>query len=170
LLLVVFTLLAVVQLAESIDSASAALFIVPIGLALAIIAAIAPSGGGLRVHVLVPAVAAIAAIVWTAFNWGGTAFASHTVASWFELLGSFTAFVLVTAGAVSTWRSRVLGLRYYRFATLISIFYSQVFAFYQLQFGAIAILLLYVLILAGIRGLLENERKQQPAATVPAGR
>ena len=63
--------------------------------------------------------------------------------------------------------AEALALRYYRFATLIAIFYGQVFAFYQLQFGAIVVLLFYVLILAGIRGLLEAERKTatlRPAA------
>jgi hypothetical protein len=79
------------------------------------------------------------------FDWAGIAF---------SLLSGF--FVL--CGVWSVRRSRLLAYRMFERSILVSIFLSQVFAFYKEQFSALLGLLLNIVILLALRFMIEREK------------
>jgi hypothetical protein len=81
----------------------------------------------------------------SAFNWAGICF---------SLLSAF--FVL--CGVVGLRRSRLFAYRMFERSILVSIFLSQVFAFYTEQFSALLGLLANILILLALRFMIEREK------------
>ncbi|HEY0405423.1 MAG TPA: hypothetical protein VGC89_06830 [Pyrinomonadaceae bacterium] len=80
-----------------------------------------------------------------AFDWAGICF---------SLLSGF--FVL--CGVWSVRRSRLFAYRMFERSILVSIFLSQVFAFYKEQFSALLGLLFNVIILLALRFMIEREK------------
>jgi hypothetical protein len=72
----------------------------------------------------------------------------------FSLLSGF--FVL--CGVVQLRRSRLFAYRMFERSILVSIFLSQVFAFYKEQFSALAGLLANIIILLALRFMIEREK------------
>lgn len=83
--------------------------------------------------------------VLSAFDW---------MAIGFSLLSGF--FVL--CGVVQLRRSRLFAYRMFERSILVSIFLSQVFAFYKEQFSALAGLLANIVILLALRFMIEREK------------
>lgn len=81
----------------------------------------------------------------------------------FSLLSAF--FVL--RGVFTLRRSRLFAYRMFERSILVSIFLSQVFAFYKEQFSALAGLLLNIVILLALRFMIERE-KTTAALSSPA--
>jgi hypothetical protein len=81
----------------------------------------------------------------SAFDWAGIGF---------SLLSAF--FVL--CGVVRLRRSRLFSYRMFERSILVSIFLSQVFAFYKEQFSALAGLLANIVILLALRFMIEREK------------
>lgn len=78
---------------------------------------------------------------------------------WGELVFSVVPALLVVAGVVRMRESRLEAYRMYERAVLILIFVTQFFAFYQQQLGALAGLLLNILVLAVLRTMLWQEAR-----------
>ncbi|MBD0326057.1 MAG: hypothetical protein ICV68_06490 [Pyrinomonadaceae bacterium] len=81
----------------------------------------------------------------SAFDWAGICF---------SLLSAF--FVL--CGVASLRRSRLFAYRMFERSILVSIFLSQVFAFYKEQFSALLGLLANIVILLALRFMIEREK------------
>lgn len=78
----------------------------------------------------------------------------------FSLLSGF--FVL--CGVVGLRRSRLFAYRMFERSILVSIFLSQVFAFYKEQFSALLGLLFNIVILLALRFMIEREKTTDAAA------
>src|SRR5690606_13813573 len=78
---------------------------------------------------------------------------------WGELVFSVVPALLVVAGVVRMRESRLDAYRMFERAVLILIFVTQFFAFYQQQLGALAGLLLNILVLAVLRTMLRHEAR-----------
>jgi MFS family permease len=81
----------------------------------------------------------------SAFDWAGISF---------SLLSAF--FVL--CGVIFLRRSRLFAYRMFERSILVSIFLSQVFAFYKEQFSALVGLLFNIIILLALRFMIEREK------------
>jgi hypothetical protein len=68
--------------------------------------------------------------------------------------------IIIVAGMLTLPRSRLHAYLLFRLATLVSIFFTQVFAFYQQQFLALIGLLLDILILGALRYLIAHEHEK----------
>lgn len=90
-----------------------------------------------------------------AFDWAGISF---------SLLSGF--FVL--CGVWSLRRSRLFAYRMFERSILVSIFLSQVFAFYKEEFSALAGLLFNIVILLALRFMIEREKTTAAVATQTA--
>ncbi|MDX6694668.1 MAG: hypothetical protein QOF02_2271 [Blastocatellia bacterium] len=88
----------------------------------------------------------------SAFDWAGI---------WFSLLSGF--FVL--CGVWSLRRSRLFAYRMFERSILVSIFLSQVFAFYKEQFSALLGLLFNIVILLALRFMIEREKTAAAVAS-----
>ncbi|HEX8494316.1 MAG TPA: hypothetical protein VF658_15815 [Pyrinomonadaceae bacterium] len=88
----------------------------------------------------------------SAFDWAGLSF---------SLLSAF--FVL--CGVVSLRRSRLFAYRMFERSILVSIFLSQVFAFYKEQFSALIGLLSNIVILLALRFMIEREKTAEALAS-----
>jgi len=80
---------------------------------------------------------------------------------WAELASSLASAVFIFLGILFLTRDRHTSLRMFERATLISIFFTQVFIFYREEFGALLGLALNLLILAALRFMLEKERGER---------
>ncbi|HEY0077245.1 MAG TPA: hypothetical protein VGB73_01260 [Pyrinomonadaceae bacterium] len=80
-----------------------------------------------------------------------------------EIFFSLLSGVLVLWGIVRMRRSRLAAFRLFERSILVSIFLTQVFAFYKEQFSALAGLFLNIAILLALRYMIERERVAQTA-------
>lgn len=93
-----------------------------------------------------------------------------------HLLFATASALLVVGGSVAMFRSRLVAYRLFKLAMLISVFLTQVFEFYDIQFAALYGLAFNVVGLVLVNGLLTEERQSRhvtashasPAAGVPA--
>jgi hypothetical protein len=79
-------------------------------------------------------------------------------AEWAQLITSSMTAVLIIAGSIFMSRSRLSAYLMYHRAILVSILLTQIFAFYQYQLNAIYGLVFNILILFGIRYMINRER------------
>lgn len=80
-----------------------------------------------------------------------------TFVYWIQLIAPTISSVLVLAGTLLIWRSRVSAYRMFVLAVLVSIFVTQVFAFHDAQVLAVIGLFLRVIILMVVRFMLDQE-------------
>jgi hypothetical protein len=78
---------------------------------------------------------------------------------WAELVSSAVPAVWLLAGVRELRRSRLASYRTFERAILFEILVTQVFAFYHDQFGAVAGLLVDVLILTALRAMIRQEQE-----------
>jgi hypothetical protein len=88
----------------------------------------------------------------SAFDWAGVGF-------------SLLSAVFVLCGVVHLRRSRLFAYRMFERSILVSIFLSQVFAFYKEQFSALAGLLFNIVILLALRFMIEREKTMAALAS-----
>lgn len=77
---------------------------------------------------------------------------------WAQFLFPAMSAIIVVAGLLMFPISRLRAYNMFRLSTLISIFLTQVLAFYQYQLLALAGLLVNIVVLAGLRYLINNEQ------------
>jgi hypothetical protein len=75
-----------------------------------------------------------------------------------QLAASSLAGIYTVLGVVRIRRSRLAAFEMFERSVLVSIFLTQVFRFYQEQFGALLGLLIDILILVAVRFVIEQER------------
>ncbi len=80
-----------------------------------------------------------------------------SVVRWIQLIAPIITSVLVMFGTLTIWRSRLAAYRMFHMAILVSIFVTQVFAFYDTQVLAVTGLALRVLILVVLRFMIDQE-------------
>ena len=78
--------------------------------------------------------------------------------AWAEIASSLLSGACVLCGVVLMRRSRLSALKWFERSILVSIFLTQVFAFYQEQFSALLGLFLNVAVLLALRFMIERER------------
>jgi hypothetical protein len=83
---------------------------------------------------------------------------------WAQFLSSFASAIFVLAGMVSLRKSRLTAFRMFERAILISIFFTQVFVFYEEQFSGLVGLAIDLLILIALGFMIEMERHTSPKA------
>lgn len=81
-----------------------------------------------------------------------------TFVDWMELGSSGISVVFAVLGILFLRRKRLLALRMFERAILVSIFLTQVFIFYEEQFGALFSLAIHLLILAALQFMNEKEQ------------
>ncbi len=74
-----------------------------------------------------------------------------------QFLSSSTAAIFVVIGILRIYRSRLGAYQMFRRATLVSIFLTRVFSFYQYQFSALAGLAWDILVLLALRYMIRQE-------------
>jgi hypothetical protein len=79
-------------------------------------------------------------------------------AEWAQLVTSSMSAILIIAGSIFMARSRLAAYLMYHRAILVSVLLTQMFAFYQYQFYALFSLLLNILILFGLRYMINREK------------
>ena len=77
---------------------------------------------------------------------------------WAQFLSSLSSAIFVLAGMVLLRKSRLAAFMMFERAILISIFLTQVFVFYEEQFGGLIGLAIDLLILIALRFMIEMER------------
>jgi hypothetical protein len=77
---------------------------------------------------------------------------------WLQLSSSLLSGALVLVGVARIRRSRLMAYIWFRRSILVSIFVTQVFAFYTEQFGALVGLALNILVLVALEYLIPLER------------
>jgi hypothetical protein len=88
-------------------------------------------------------------------------------AEWAQLITSSMSAVLIIAGSIYMSRSRMAAYLLYHRAILVSILLTQIFAFYQYQLNALFGLFFNILILFGLRYMINRETvREQNKATV----
>jgi len=86
---------------------------------------------------------------------------------WADMLSSVIFAGLIVVGAFQLPRSRVSAYRWFRRAMLVSIFFSQVFAFYTEQFWAVLGLAVDLLLLAALNYTIAEEKEHHHLAAEP---
>lgn len=79
-------------------------------------------------------------------------------AEWVQLITSTMSAVLIIAGSIFMARSRLSAYLMYHRAILVSILLTQIFAFYQDQLSALFGLFVNILILFGLRYMINREK------------
>jgi hypothetical protein len=79
-------------------------------------------------------------------------------AEWAQLITSSMSAVLIIAGSIFMSRSRLAAYLMYHRAILVSILLTQIFAFYQYQLNALWGLFINILILFGLRYMINREK------------
>lgn len=85
----------------------------------------------------------------------------HETLSWVEwarLLSSSVSAVFVLLGVLTLRRSRITAFTMFERSILVSIFFTQIFVFYEERFGALVGLTIDLLILIALRFMIERER------------
>jgi hypothetical protein len=77
---------------------------------------------------------------------------------WAQLITSSMSAILIIAGSIYMSRSRLAAYLLYHRAILVSILLTQIFAFYQYQLNALLGLFINILILFGLRYLINREK------------
>lgn len=77
---------------------------------------------------------------------------------WARLLSSSASAAFVVWGILSLHKSRLTAFTMFERSILVSIFFTQVFVFYQERFGALVGLTIDLLILIALRFMIERER------------
>lgn len=85
---------------------------------------------------------------------------SLSFTDWGELLSLLLSTLLVVIGILRMGFSAVSGYKFFRWAVLISIFFTQFFDFYKTQLSAFIILLYNVFILAVLHFILHKEQNR----------
>ncbi len=81
-----------------------------------------------------------------------------SVVQWVQLVAPIITSVLVLQGTLTIWHSRLAAYRLFHLAILVSIFVTQVFAFYDAQIHAVIGLAIRVLILLTLRFMIDQEQ------------
>ena len=115
------------------------------------------TGSALRRALVVATLLAVAIVPGLLIT--GPSLPGLTWPQWGELIFSVIPALLVVAGVVRMRESRLDAYRMFERAVLILIFVTQFFAFYQQQLGALAGLLLNILVLAVLRTMLRQEAR-----------
>lgn len=115
------------------------------------------TGSALRRALVVATLLAVAIVPGLLIT--GPSLPGLTWPQWGELIFSVIPALLVVAGVVRMRESRLDAYRMFERAVLILIFVTQFFAFYQQQLGAMAGLLLNILVLAVLRTMLRQEAR-----------
>ncbi len=76
---------------------------------------------------------------------------------WARFVSELVSGCFVLAGVVLIRKSRIIALQMFRRSIMISIFFTQVFVFYEAQFGALIGLVMDLLILAALQFMIEGE-------------
>jgi hypothetical protein len=93
-----------------------------------------------------------------------------TFVDWADIASSLLSGLFVLCGVLLIGRSRLFAYRMFARSILISIFLTQVFAFYREQFSALLGLVFNVLILIVLRFMIDQERlKAESSKTAVAG-
>jgi hypothetical protein len=79
-------------------------------------------------------------------------------AEWVRLIASSISAILIIAGGIFMARSRLSAYLMYHKAILVSILLTQIFAFYQEQLSAVFGLVMSILILFGLRYMINREK------------
>jgi hypothetical protein len=79
-------------------------------------------------------------------------------ADWAEIVSSLLSGFFVLCGVLQIRRSRLFAFRMFARSILVSIFLTQVFAFYREQFSALLGLVFNILILIVLRFIISQER------------
>jgi hypothetical protein len=79
-------------------------------------------------------------------------------AEWVQLITSTMSAVLIIAGSIFMARSRLSAYLMYHRAVLLTILLTQIFAFYQDQLSALFGLFVNILILFGLRYMINREK------------
>lgn len=74
-----------------------------------------------------------------------------------DLIFSTLSSVLIIIGAVLIYKSRLLAYRMFKLSVLISIFLTQFFVFYDIQFGALWGFFINLFILSLLNGMIQRE-------------
>jgi len=82
----------------------------------------------------------------------------RTRAEWGQLASSLLSGVFVALGILAIRKDRLGALRMFQRSILVSIFLTQVFMFYQHQWGALATLAFNLLVFLALRFMIERER------------
>ena len=85
------------------------------------------------------------------------------------LVASLASSVLVLVGVVRLIRSRLAAFRWFERSILVSIFFTQVFLFWQDQFAALGGLVWDIALLIGVSYGIREEAARQDAASIGAG-
>ncbi len=83
---------------------------------------------------------------------------ARTRAEWGQLASSLLSGVFVALGVLAIRRDRLGAFRMFQRSILVSIFLTQVFMFYQHQWGALATLAFNLLVFLALRFMIERER------------
>ena len=94
----------------------------------------------------------------------------YALADWLQLGSSVVAAVFVARGVVALRVSRDAALRNFERSLLVSVFVTQVFMFYQSQWGALVMLAFNLLVLLGIEYMRAHERPEHDGIPEPAVR
>jgi len=81
---------------------------------------------------------------------------------WGQVLSSLASALLVLWGVLKLRQSRLAAFRLFERSILISIFFTQVFIFYQEEFGALVGLAIDILMLMAIRFMIQREQHLVP--------
>lgn len=81
----------------------------------------------------------------------------YATADWLQLASSLLSAAFVLRGVVAIRRSRVHGLRWFQRSIMASVFLTQVFMFYQAQWGALVVLAFNLAVLGALNFAVEQE-------------
>ncbi len=82
-------------------------------------------------------------------------------AEWAQLITSSMSAILIIAGSIYMSRSRLAAYLLYHRAILVSILLTQIFAFYQYQLNALFGLFFNILVLFGLRYMINREKVRE---------
>ena len=93
----------------------------------------------------------------------------YAIAEWLQLVSSLLSALLVLLGVLAIRRSRARALRLFRASILVSIFLTQLFMFYRQQWAALVVLAFNLVVLAGLRFMIERESDEVASRRRPNG-
>lgn len=83
----------------------------------------------------------------------------YTFSQWLQMGSTFLAGIFATAGIFWVFRDRLKALRMFQRSLLVSLFLTQVFIFYRVQWYGLIGLAVNLLVLAALRFMIEEERR-----------
>lgn len=110
----------------------------------------------LQIPLSVGVIAASLLIAWAIFISRGNI--TLPFAEWVQMVSSSISAILIVTGSIFMARSRLSAYLMYHRAILVSILLTQIFAFYQDQLSALLGLFLNILILFGLRYMINREK------------